>query len=320
MSLSILPADPSRDEWLAARRQGIAATDVPAILGISPWKSPVAVYAEKLGLVEDQTETRAMRLGRAAEPALLREYEIETGRRAVLSSSLYRHPDVNLLGTPDAFEVIDPDGIELKTSRRADGWGEPGTDDVPSHYLVQVAVYMALLERPRWYVAALIAGSDFRIYEVRRDMELEGVILEAAARFWKDNVLAQVPPDLDGSESARAIVSARYPRNLVPLRPARPDESLLVDELGAARAGLDAAEEKVNRLETCLKESIADADGIEGDGFKLTWRATKGRTTTDWKALIADAKVPSEIVLRHTTTTPGSRRFLLQLAGGSDVR
>lgn len=320
MSLTILPAEPTRDEWLAARRKGIAATDVPAILGISPWKSPVAVYAEKLGLVGDQTETRAMRLGKAAEPALLREYEIETGRRAVLSSALFRHRSVNLVGTPDAFEVIDPDGLELKTARRADGWGEPGSDDIPSHYLVQVAVYMALLERPRWYVAVLIAGSDFRIYEVRRDMELEGVILEAAARFWKDNVLAQVPPDLDGSESARAIVSARYPRNLVPLRPARPDESLLVDELGAARAGLDAAEETVNRLETCLKESIGTADGIEGDGFRLTWRATKGRTTTDWKSLVADAKVPSEVVLRHTTTTPGSRRFLLQLAGGSDVR
>ncbi len=317
----ILLAEPTREEWLAERMKGIGGSEVAAIVGLSPYAGPLDVYCSKLGLAAPIVENRAMKIGKFLEPLLLSEYTAETGRRARLNSTLYRHPEFPwAIGTPDAF--ADEPGVELKAHgiRQAARFGEPGTDQIPDEHLCQISWYMAITGRESWDVAVLLGGQEFRVYSVVRNRDLEETLLATVRTFWESNVLAQVPPDLDGSESARAIVSARYPRNLVPLRPATPDESLLVDELGAARAGLAAAEEKVNRLETCLKESIAEADGIEGDGFRVTWKATKGRTSTDWKSLVADAKVPSEIVLRHTTTTPGSRRFLLQLAGGSDVR
>ena len=41
-----------REAWLAGRRNGIGASDAPAALGISPFKSRGDLWAEKTGLVE----------------------------------------------------------------------------------------------------------------------------------------------------------------------------------------------------------------------------------------------------------------------------
>ena len=45
----ISTADMNRQEWLKARRAGIGGSDVSAIAGLNKWKSPVAVYLDKVG-------------------------------------------------------------------------------------------------------------------------------------------------------------------------------------------------------------------------------------------------------------------------------
>ena len=39
-----------RGEWLKLRQNGIGGSDAAAILGLNPYKSPLAVYADKRGL------------------------------------------------------------------------------------------------------------------------------------------------------------------------------------------------------------------------------------------------------------------------------
>ena len=40
---------PSDEEWREARKNGIGGSDVGAIMGLNPWKSPVEVWLEKTG-------------------------------------------------------------------------------------------------------------------------------------------------------------------------------------------------------------------------------------------------------------------------------
>ena len=54
----------TREEWLAARKQGIGGSDAGAILSMNPYKSAFDVYADKLGLTEPKPDTEAMRQGR----------------------------------------------------------------------------------------------------------------------------------------------------------------------------------------------------------------------------------------------------------------
>jgi hypothetical protein len=43
-----------------------------------------------------------------------------------------------------------------------------------------------------------------------------------------------------------------------------------------------------------------------------TWRATAARQKIDYEAVIREAKVPAEIIAKHTVLQPGIRRFLLR--------
>lgn len=43
-----------RAEWLEGRRQGIGGSDVAAVLGLSPWKTALDVWNDKLGLSEEK--------------------------------------------------------------------------------------------------------------------------------------------------------------------------------------------------------------------------------------------------------------------------
>ena len=37
-----------RANWLARRRKGLTATDIPALFGLSPWRTPLDVWLSKL--------------------------------------------------------------------------------------------------------------------------------------------------------------------------------------------------------------------------------------------------------------------------------
>jgi len=41
-------------EWLEVRKTKLGASDAPAILGISPYKTAYQLFLEKMGLVQDE--------------------------------------------------------------------------------------------------------------------------------------------------------------------------------------------------------------------------------------------------------------------------
>jgi predicted phage-related endonuclease len=72
-------------------------------------------------------------------------------------------------------------------------WGEDNTAAIPAHYLVQITHYQAVTGW-LWNVAALIGGTDFRLYHIERDLEAEAGLNKAEELFWREYVLKRVPP------------------------------------------------------------------------------------------------------------------------------
>jgi putative phage-type endonuclease len=69
--------------WLAERRRGIGSSDAAAILGVNPYKSAYAVWAEKTGLVGPDWEppSEAALWGNLLEPLIAEQYALRTGRQ-----------------------------------------------------------------------------------------------------------------------------------------------------------------------------------------------------------------------------------------------
>ncbi|WP_019024091.1 MULTISPECIES: YqaJ viral recombinase family protein [unclassified Thioalkalivibrio] len=214
-----------RAAFLEARRAGIGGSDMAAILGLDPWKQAIDVFYDKRpDLAEEhgyqpredaEDEDLGPRFwGSILEDPIAEGYAKRTGRKVQRSNvqhALEQAP--YMLANIDRRVVGEKRGVEIKnvSLRMSHLWGPDGTDEVASYYLPQVCHYMLVLDMPVWDVAALIGGSELRIYTVERDPEMDQILLNAGAEFWS-RVEAGTPPPVDPEHKRAAEVLRRvYP-------------------------------------------------------------------------------------------------------------
>lgn len=70
-----------RAVWLEGRRTGIGGSDVAAVLGLNPWKTPLDVWNDKLGLSEDKGMSEPAYWGTVLEDTVAREFQQRTGMK-----------------------------------------------------------------------------------------------------------------------------------------------------------------------------------------------------------------------------------------------
>jgi putative phage-type endonuclease len=308
------------------RKKGIGGTDISAIVGMNPWKTPLDVWLDKTGQAEDTPDNENLWWGREMEPVLAKRYEKETGVKVyippvdVLPYRLTMPPWY--LGSPDGLincneiEMVTPvaeGGVDFKTSGRPQEWGEPGTDDIPQQYIIQAEWYMGLTGAQWWDVAVLLMGftRKFAIYRVHRDDELIGDLTEAGEKFWKDHVLTGVAPALDGSKSATEYLKRKYPSNLGPmLEPTDAEILATIQSYQYARNNLKHLEREVDGYENILKALVGDFSGLQGPWGSITWKKSKDSEIVDWKSLATSYSDYQTKINKYTTIRPGSRRWL----------
>lgn len=278
---------PDEAAWLAARRAGIGGSDAAAVLGLSPFDTPLAVYARKLGLMDDTAETPAMRFGKLLEPIIADEYVRETnrtlrdpGRYTIARSET--HPF--LFATLDR-EILTADGkdvpalLEIKSTNafRADDWLE----EPPAHVQIQGQHQLLVTGRAWMSFAVLIGGNDFRWVDVARNDKFIAVLEARLAEFWRRLELRDPPPA--GAED-KDVLAALYPQEAEGTRIALPGEAMTWD---ADRAVAAAEAKRWTRIkdeaEAKIKAALGDAEsGTLPDGTGYTW------ATVTRKAYVAD--------------------------------
>jgi putative phage-type endonuclease len=100
-----------RERWLAMRRQTIGASEAAAVLGVSPWSSLLALWAEKTGRAPgpDLDDKEFVFWGNELEESIVRGYSKRTGRFTVPFGLLLRSTRWPWLSaTPDALVTDDP--------------------------------------------------------------------------------------------------------------------------------------------------------------------------------------------------------------------
>lgn len=185
----IAVADGDRAAWLDVRRKGVGGSDVAAIMGLSKYRSPYEVWAEKLGhvLAPDLSEKQAVQWGNILEPVIADHYGSLHGSTTVKPGSCV----MRSLKRPWAqasldYEIYVPglgNGIlEIKTagSRSSAEWD----DGVPIYYLTQVMHYMSVTGWSFADVAVLIGGQDYREYRIMRDEDDIAEVEKAVDGFW----------------------------------------------------------------------------------------------------------------------------------------
>ena len=69
-----------REEWLALRRQYIGGSDAGAVMGMNPYKSPYALWAEKTGQIQEFEGNLTTEVGSYLEDFVAQLFTRETGK------------------------------------------------------------------------------------------------------------------------------------------------------------------------------------------------------------------------------------------------
>lgn len=274
-----------RPSWLAARKTGLGASDIPAVLGLSPWKSPADVFLEKTAPPEESEDRSSqhprLAFGLLMEPPMATLFEQETGLETERCATLFRSLRWPfLLATPDYFVFSEtmssrPDAVlQLKTSGREDDW----RDGVPVHVAAQVQAELAVTGHAHaWIGAALFGPGGFRRFvhcEVERsDSFIGDILVPKAAEMW-ECIEARRPPIMDAAvPGAGAALARLYPR----------DDGSILDlageymDLDADRQMKLAASKKLQEEADAIKATIQAAMGAAScavlpNGVTFTWK------------------------------------------------
>jgi len=308
----------TKEQWLTQRKGGIGGTDISAILGLNPWRNAIDVYLAKLGLAH-QPETQAMRLGNRLEPVIAEEYADLTGSQLVRGAEIAQlfpglanvwrgHTIIEhrehrfLIGTPDAIVPDAERGLEIKNAGfQSREWGRPGTDEIPRHYLLQCAWYMALTGMSHWDVAVLFSGNRMEIYTVRRNAELESALLKVGVEFWQRHILTHTPPPIDASKSYAQYLARKFHVGTEQVVVATPEAEHWAARLRDAQSRIAGYEQERQLALNHLMALAADNKGIQGVFGKATWVRPRPQAATDWEALARSFNPTPEQIERFTT-------------------
>ncbi len=287
---------------LGDRTHGIGASEIAAVLGLHPTRTPVDVWLEKTGRTTYNgrlldagepvaasgaatpvvvKEAPEMAWGRILEPAIVDWYartmrvvfdpEFDGTRAA-------RDPEFpNVWASPDRVAVAPRRTVEGKSVgwQMAYKWGSPGTDAVPVEYWLQVQLQTRCIGTTEdAHVVAAIAGRPPEVWVVPFDGMLARDLAERAQAWFDYYVDGGHEPPPHRPEDAAKLVRALMRKSMPRVAEVTPRLREAVEAVHDARSVRDEAEGLVSFHESRVKRIMGDCDSARDTDFSITWRTS----------------------------------------------
>lgn len=203
-------------EWLDFRINGLGASEVGGVMGLSPYKSSIEIYNEKIGeKTYRKEENEVMFWGKQHEPKITHVWEHYDGtkdgyiqnikdgkkmRKATKLNCIIRNRKCPWLFA-NLDGLIHPGGFNLMTGEQMEEAGvledktisgfeaKKWDNEVPPPYLAQVTQAMIILGLRYAEIAMLKDGRFFDVIPMEYPEKFAERIIETTGRFWNDQVI-----------------------------------------------------------------------------------------------------------------------------------
>ena len=181
------------ESWLEWRKQGIGASDVPVILGVSPWKTAHQLWEEKVGIANHDQTSYATQRGQWLESKARSQYELLAD--CDMPPVLVVHPEYPYMrASLDGYNETLQRVLEIKCPGREDH--QKALDgQIPEKYRAQVQFQMFVSGAKSAHYFSF-DGESGCIVEVLPDLDYQRGLRDVVINFWEHYVAHKVAPEL----------------------------------------------------------------------------------------------------------------------------
>ena len=164
----------SREDWLALRKSledKLGGSELGVAAGHSSYDSGYSLLCKKLGAIPEKDISReeAIVQGHDLEPYVADRFSRIAGKDVYEDTCIFTNDSFpHLKATPDRLMKFEDSGLECKTAK-PEAWRKNEDGDFPLTYFDQCMCYLAVTGRQRWYLAAMVSGTDFKTFLCTRD-------------------------------------------------------------------------------------------------------------------------------------------------------
>lgn len=188
----------NNDNWMKWRSKGIGSSDAPVIMGVSPWKTPLQLWEEKVGISKAFQGNFATQRGNEMEPKARAAFELESGYEfspVVAEHASYPYIRASLDGFNSEINAI----LEIKC---------PGKDDhalavsgkVPEKYWPQLQHQLLVTGAKQCFYYSYDGEAGATVV-VEPDVPYITTLLQAETAFW-DLVMNKTAPEMTDKDAA----------------------------------------------------------------------------------------------------------------------
>ena len=293
--MNIIKVKQGEPAWLAWRAEGISATDIPVIMGLSPYKTSRELWMEKTG--------RQNPPDLSGNPNIQRGHRLEDAARQ-FAESAYDEVLLPICAECSDWPVLrasldgfssegEPFEFKAPSQKVFDEVLEHGTDS-PIYRMyemqvkVQAVVVGATSGRLFFYMEPTGDGEEPLVREFRitvSDADQEA-ILSAAKAFW-DLIQTDTAPELDPERDLFIPASGQGEFRFRALAESWAETQ---EELKALDARVKALKDEQKELSDALTSEMGDYLLADYAGVKITRFSKKG--TVDWSKLQKALDIP----------------------------
>jgi len=261
------------------RKKYIGGSDIAAVMGVSRWKTPLQLWAEKTGEVEpeDISSKEPVEMGIELEETVARIWTKRTGRKVRRAPKNYRHPELGYVRCQVDRLVEGTD--ELLECKTCSAWNakEWEGEEIPTEYILQVNWQLGITGRRIGHIAVLIGGQKFLYKEILFDKGLFRDQVNAAVNFWT-MVIDRTPPVAEAADNSFMV--ELYPKAGAEIKAATQEIIDALAMLQQTKAQIIDLEKTKKEIEAKIKAVIGDNLGLDTPEYVVKWIPVKGSTFT----------------------------------------
>lgn len=262
-------------EQIEQRVNYLGASEIAAVFGLSRWKTPLQLWAEKTGnlIPDDISNVLQVKLGNRMEEIVSQLFEEETGKKVISKPDTIYHKIYPFLACNlDKWISAEDAVLELKTASayKLKEWQEQ--DEIPVEYMLQVMYQMALTGASKGYIACLIGNTNFEIKEIERDEKVFADMIRKCVTFWQDFVVPKVMPMTITPKDSDVLYKLFPIAGKDSVIELDPGADKLIESLSILQEDEKKIKEDIELRKNQLKVMLKTYESGETDLYKISWK------------------------------------------------